>query len=299
MSQLSFDLPRIRFTQCQVRRKPIGRRLLPLAVITILLFTVPIEPGTGAVNQAVGQCGTRSGQIIRLTVPSTVYEHSMPVSVYLPPCYESSTGRLPVIYLLHGANADETQWPDLRVQAEADTLIASGTQPFVVVMPGGVYQTGIDYATFVFKDLLPSMNDQLNIRTDAAGRAIGGISLGGYWALSIAFHQPDQFAAVGGYSPVVASNSDDLVAFARTSTGLEQLRIQLDVGEADALATGTRQLAEALQAHGLDVLFTSHAGGHDRPYWRSHTNDYLSFMTASLTPFSPQHFPFPCAADRQ
>jgi len=283
MSQFSSTLPAIGSTQQRIGLKPICRLSLRLALITILLFNVPTEPGTGAVNRAVGQCWTRSGQITRTTVPSTVYAQPVPVSIYLPPCYESTTERLPVIYLLHGGNADETQWPDLRVQAEADALIAKGTQPFVVVMPSGVYQTGIDYAAFVLNDLMPTMNDQLHIRTDAAGRAIGGISLGGYWALSIAFHHPDQFAAVGGYSPVVASSLDDLVALAHTAAGLDQLHIQLDVGDADALAAGTRRLAETLQTRGLDVSSTMNSGGHNRPYWRSHTSDYLSFMLASFT----------------
>ena len=241
-------------------------------------MSVPNSAGSEVPDSAANECLTHSGTITRTTVSSTAYAQVVPVSIYLPPCYNSYTERLPVIYLLHGGNTDETQWPDLRVQAEADALIANGAQPFVVVMPGGNYQAGIDYAAFVLSDLLPLMNDQLNIRTDAAGRAIGGISLGGYWALNIAFRHPDQFAAVGGYSPVVAEGSDDLVALAGTAAGLDRLRVQLNVGDADALVASTRRLATALEARGLDVSFTINPGGHNRPYWRSHTSDYLRFM---------------------
>ena len=254
-----------------------------LALLTLLLFSMPIEPGSGASNPTANACSTDSGQITVMTISSAIYKHSIPVSVYLPPCYESSTDPLPVIYLLHGGGADETQWPDLRVVAEADAIISSGAQSFVVVMPGGDYQTGIDYAAFVLDELIPTMNQQLNIRTDASGRAIGGISLGGYWALSVAFHHPDQFAAVGGYSPVVVGASDDVVSLARTAAGLDQVHIALDVGDADPLATGTKQLAEALNARGLNVSFTINPGGHNRPYWRTRTRDNLSFMLASFT----------------
>ncbi len=274
--------------------KPIRQLSLPLVFLAIFLMSIPDPAGSGAFIPATDQCPARSGQITRTTISSTVYAQVIPVSVYLPPCYTSSTGRLPVIYLLHGGGADETQWPDLRVQAEADTLIANGAQPFVVVMPGGVYQSRIDYAAFVLNDLLPAMNDQLSIRSDAAGRAIGGISLGGYWALSIALHHPDQFAAVGGYSPVVTSSSDDLVELAHTAAGLDRLRIQLNVGDADALAAGARPMAAALQARGLDVSLTIGSGGHDRPYWRSHTGDYLRFMLASFTSPTPR---FTCHAE--
>ncbi len=259
------------------------RKGLQLALTTLLLFSVPIEPGPVASSSASEACLPRSGQITVMTISSAIYGRAIPVSVYRPPCYESSTQPLPVIYLLHGGGADETQWPDLRVQAEADALIASGAQPFVVVMPGGDYQAGVDYAGFVLNELIPTMSQQLHIRTDPAGRAIGGISLGGYWALSVAFHHPDQFAAVGGYSPVVASASDDLVSLAGIATGLDQLRIALNVGDADSLAAGTVRLTEALRARGLSVSFSVNVGGHNRPYWRSQTHDYLSFMSASFT----------------
>ncbi len=261
---------------------PLYRLPLQLIVMTALILSVPIEPGSGLVDPVVDTCPVHSSQITIMTVSSAVYQHAIRVSVYLPPCYTSSTEPLPVIYLLHGGGADETQWPDLRVQAEADALIASGAQPFVIIMPGNNYGAGSDYATFVLDELLPTMNQQLHIRTDRAGRTIGGISLGGYWALDIALHHPDQFAAVGGYSPVVGT-SDNLVSLAGTATGLDQLRIALDVGSADALAGGTQQLAKALQARGLSVLFTSKPGDHNRPYWRSRTHDYLSFMLASFT----------------
>lgn len=262
---------------------------LQLGLITILIFSVPIGSGSGATSPAVDACLAHSGQITALTVPSAIYKHSIRVNVYLPPCYESSTGLLPAIYLLHGGGADETQWPDLRVQPEADALIASSVQPFVVVMPGGSYGAGIDYAAFVLDELIPTMSRQLHVRSDPAGRAIGGLSLGGYWALSAAFHHPDLFAAVGGYSPVVAGASDDLVSLARTAAGLDRLRIALDVGDADPLAAGTQRLVEALRLRGLSVSSTINSGGHNRPYWRSHTYDYLSFMTASFT--SPTHRP--------
>lgn len=268
--------------------KRIIRSSLLLTGLAIFLLGVPGLAGTSASDPIVDQCSARPGKIVQAMIPSTVYAQPVPVSVYLPSCYESTTGPLPVIYLLHGGNADETQWPDLRIQAKADALIAKGARPFVVVMPGGVYQTGIDYAAFVLNDLLPAMNDQLTIRADAAGRTIGGLSLGGYWALSIALHHSDQFAAVGGYSPVTVNDRDDLVALARTAAGLDRLRFQLDVGDADTLATGTRRLAEALEARGLAVSFRINSGGHNRPYWRSRTGDYLSFMLASFTSPTPR-----------
>src|SRR5262249_13166738 len=154
----------------------------------------------------------------------------------------------------------------------ADNLIAHGTAPFVVVMPGGDYRAGIDYAAFVLGDLLPKVERQFQVSTAGAGRAIGGISLGGYWALKIAFSHSDLFAAAGGQSPVVArGHADDPLALGRTANGIDHLAVTLDVGDADALRTSTGQLARVLQARGIPVALSIMAGKHDRVYWRAHT----------------------------
>ena len=58
------------------------------------------------------------------------------------------------------------------------------------------------------------------------------------------------------------------------------LRIYLDVGSADPLRPGVESLEAALQAKGFAPTFHIYPGGHDRPYWRSHTLEYLSFYAA-------------------
>src|SRR5262249_51698573 len=102
-----------------------------------------------AVRSSIVACRERAGHMMPHAVNSAIYKSSIAISIYVPPCYASVADRLPVIYLLHGGNADETQWPDLRVQQSADDMIAHGAAPFVVVMPGGDYQASIDYTAFV------------------------------------------------------------------------------------------------------------------------------------------------------
>ena len=61
-------------------------------------------------------------------------------TVYIPPDYDRSPRtRYPVLYLFHGANADETAWTRLgRVNLILDNLLAAGkAKPFVVAMPFG------------------------------------------------------------------------------------------------------------------------------------------------------------------
>jgi hypothetical protein len=62
------------------------------------------------------------------------------LTVYTPPGYEQdSKAMYPVLYLLHGANADENAWHRLgRVNLILDNLIAAGkARPFLIVMPFG------------------------------------------------------------------------------------------------------------------------------------------------------------------
>jgi enterochelin esterase-like enzyme len=220
--------------------------------------------------------------MLSTTVQSAVYGAPVAISVYEPPCY-STSDQLPVIYLLHGGNADETQWPDLRVQPEADRLIAQGAAPFVVVMPGGDYSAQRNYADFVLADLIPEAQRRFHISASASRRAIGGISLGGYWALKIAFSHPDLFAAVGGHSPVVTrGHADDPLALAGAANGLRQLAIALDVGNADALRTNTEQLAGILSDRRIPVVYAVRAGQHDRVYWRAQCASYLRWYTGAL-----------------
>jgi len=243
---------------------------------------LPSSPPAPAIATST-PCADRAGELRRITVPSRVYGTPLPVSVYLPPCYARARDRLPVVYLLHGGNADETQWPDVGVPSEADALIARGVTPFVVVMPGGDYHRSLDYATFVMNDLLPGVERQFHVGAVRADRAIGGISLGGYWALRLAFKHPEMFAAVGGHSPVVnLGQSDDPLGLAATANGIEQLRVSLDVGKEDALRGGTARLAQVLDARGLAVTFAVHPGRHDRVYWRSQAGAYLQFYLDAI-----------------
>src|SRR5579885_1393948 len=151
-----------------LQRLPIPKAMNRRVVISLLSVILFANPYMVSGAKQTPQCDSKSGQIELTSVRSTVYGEPVPVNVYLPPCYSAeSSGLYPVIYLLHGGNADETQWPDLNVLTAADDLIDDGASPFVVVMPGAIYTERINYGTFVLKDMLPSIQKQYR---DASGR---------------------------------------------------------------------------------------------------------------------------------
>jgi enterochelin esterase-like enzyme len=246
---------------------------------TVTIMTVMATMTATVTPVSVQACHEEHGRLQVSYLDSPTLARRVAYSIYLPPCYDADEAHVyPVVYLLHGANADHTQWPDLNVAPDADTLIAQGSiAPLVVVMPDGDYEPGKDYAAFVLRDLMPHIEQTTRVARDRQGRAIGGISLGGSLALTIALEHPDLFSAVGGHSSAV----DSTLAGRLTPTPMwSSLRVYLDVGQNDSLASGGKAFAAALEAHDLKPAFHLYPGEHDRTYWRAHTADYLAFYAA-------------------
>ncbi len=244
-----------------------------VATMTAATLTATPTPVSGPA------CHEEHGRLQVSYLDSPTLARRVAYSIYLPPCYAADEARVyPVVYLLHGANADHTQWPDLNVAPDADRLTAQGSiAPLVVVMPGGDYMPGQDYAAFVLRDLMPHIEQNTRVARDRQGRAIGGISLGGSIALTLALEHPDLFGAVGGHSPAVdATLAGRLAPQPMWST----LRLYVDVGQNDPLARGVEAFVAALEAQGLKPTFHLYSGEHNRPYWRAHTAEYLAFYAA-------------------
>jgi enterochelin esterase family protein len=122
------------------------------------------------------------------------------VTVYTPPGYDAASNmRYPVLYLFHGANADEAAWTRLgHVNLILDNLLAAHkARPFVVVMPfgygvlpgttrtaGGPDNT-TQFSRDLLEDLIPFVQARYRVSTDRTDGAIAGLSMGGGESLSI------------------------------------------------------------------------------------------------------------------
>jgi S-formylglutathione hydrolase FrmB len=134
------------------------------------------------------------------------------IRITLPNFYDQNpTARYPVIYLLHGgAGGNSAQWTTGGGAAE---LITTGRPVIVVMADGGKvgwFTNWVDqsagpqrWADFYLTQLIPWVDG--NLRTVAAkqGRAIAGLSMGGYGAVRLAQDRPDLFASVGSFSGAV------------------------------------------------------------------------------------------------
>ncbi len=154
--------------------------------------------------------GPAGGVVWQGRIPNTFAADARPSAVYLPPGY-TNEGRYPVIYLLHGLpGAPSSFWDALRLADVADGLIVAGrAPPFVAVMPvGGPVADPEDgewtgpWESFVVDDVVPWVDAHLATIPDASGRALAGLSAGGYGAVDIGLRHPGLFGTLeswGGY----------------------------------------------------------------------------------------------------
>lgn len=138
-------------------------------------------------------------------------------SIYLPPGYETSDRKYPVLYLLHGYSDDHTAW--LRrgqVQLLADRFVAEGlAEEMIIVMPNGKvtwYVNNADgsdrYEDMFFKELIPHIESTYKVVSEKESRAISGLSMGGYGALVYTLRHPDMFVACYPMSSAVYTDEE-------------------------------------------------------------------------------------------
>lgn len=143
----------------------------------------------------------------------------MAVNIYRPDGEPPAEG-WPVLYLLHGLGGNQGDWLVAgNLQPTLDALVAAGTvKPMLVVMPavGNTWYVNTraaggsdDVEAAVTEDLRSKIEAGFPARTDKAGRAIAGLSMGGGGALRLGIGHSDLYAAIAALSPAIWENVPD------------------------------------------------------------------------------------------
>lgn len=218
------------------------------------------------------------------------------LTVYTPPDYGRDTRtRYPVLYLLHGANADETAWYRLgRVNLILDNLLAAGKiRPFLVVMPfgygvppGAAAAPGRNtemFAKDLLEDVIPYIQSQYRALTDADHRAIIGLSMGGGESLGIGLNHLDLFGYIGGFSAAAGRPAD----FSKTYAGViadpvasnRKLRlVWIGCGREDSLFPTDKALDDFLTGHNVKHTFFESSGAHTWMVWRRYLHEVAPLL---------------------
>lgn len=231
-----------------------------------------------------------AGVLFRSRFPSDYGGPWRYYAAYLPPCYGRDGRVYPVLYLFHGSIQTDSHWADLGLAELLDAGIGDGRYPpFIVIMPyngnlGNISSGGPHSIEGVTVDaLIPHIDASYCTWQEGAGRSIGGISRGGYWALMIAFRHPDLFTAVAGHSSHLRYETDKaeynpLSTYA--GADLSRMRIWLDWGQKDFLYAGQAQLDRSLSDAGVPHETHVNPGGHNEAYWLTYLPHYLDWHAA-------------------
>ena len=122
--------------------------------------------------------------------------------VWTPAGYEKSKAKLPVLYLIHGGGDNDASWPGVGAAGWIlDNLLAEGKMvPMIVVMPNGTVTNVPNevppFAQDMVTDIIPFVESNYNVYTDAKHRAVAGLSMGGMETMEVAFNNIDMFTYV-------------------------------------------------------------------------------------------------------
>ncbi len=134
-------------------------------------------------------------------------------NIVLPEKYAQGSERYPVLYLLHGYSSNYTAWARLRVPEYARQF------DLIVVMPDAGNSWYVNWARSegnqknrwedcIVKDLIHHVDTTFRTIPERAGRAINGLSMGGYGGLMLGLRHPDLFCSIGSHSGAVAFARD-------------------------------------------------------------------------------------------
>jgi S-formylglutathione hydrolase FrmB len=129
-------------------------------------------------------------------------------NIILPRDYAARDRRFPVLYLLHGYTGHYSDWCE-------KTRIVDYAKPYeeIIVMPEGengwyvnnFTNPKMQWEDYIIQDLIPYVDTHYQTIGSREGRAIAGLSMGGYGAMFLGLKHHEMFAAVASLSGVVAS----------------------------------------------------------------------------------------------
>ncbi len=278
-----------------------------------------------------GASATAQSRIDCSALNSHILQQVVHYCVYLPAGYNASATqhpptRYPVLYFLHGLGDNEqtlfnsggwTLLDDLRNQHKmGDFLIVApeGRRSFYINSADG----SVRYNDFFLQEFLPYIESTYRIRPGRAGRAISGISMGGYGALRFAFAHPELFSAASAQSAALITESPQaldsasrtgaplagvlaaafgkpidvphwndnspFVLAGRNAAALRKLAIYFNCGQDDnyGFEKGAAALHHGLQKEGVRHEYHAYAGDHSLTYFLSHFAEVMEFHSKAF-----------------
>jgi enterochelin esterase-like enzyme len=254
---------------------------------------------------------------------STTFKDEIKYAVYLPSEYDSSTRSYPVLYLFHGLGNNENAWIQYGdMKRLMDSMYASESiVPMIVVMPNAGnswfiadIQSDFPFETIFIDEFLDHIDSEYRTRSEKEFRAFGGLSMGGYGALILAFKHPDMVSTIFSLSPGIwtdetiqsLSNEGYLRTFdnlytndpdnrltdrwrahsilhqarEKSQSDLSKVKYYITSGDDDAgRSVATAELHIILKNKNVPHEYRVYDGGHTWEYWRKTFPEAVRFIS--------------------
>jgi S-formylglutathione hydrolase FrmB len=263
----------------------------------------------------VGAAGSSAPQLrgspLERSLPSKALRGRLWFEVYLPPGYGRSTVRYPVVYFLHGLPASPYAFRGIAGFARALDEVG---RPAILVAPQGArdgdddpeyldWGPGRNWETAIGTELPRYVDAHFRTIADRRGRALVGLSAGGYGAVLLALHHLRSYSVIESWSgyfhptnrrgdgrldlgSVAANRLASAHAFVPSLRRAFKRRptfFAFYVGRGDARFRAEnerlhRELAGARVPHEFEL----YAGAHEQDLWSRHAVTWLGLALAHL-----------------
>ena len=151
-----------------------------------------------------GSVPSQNGSVETVQFRSKLINATLPYNVILPPGYHvSRTTRYPVLYLLHGWAGHHTDW-----LTRTNVADYAAQYRLIVVMPEGNNSWYTDsagvttdkYEAYILQEVIPDVDRRYRTIQARYGRAVAGLSMGGYGAVKYGLKYPSTFVFVASMS---------------------------------------------------------------------------------------------------
>ena len=215
--------------------------------------------------------------------------------MYTPPGYdENISEKYPVLYIMHGGGEDQRGWAmQGKTDLILDNLIAEKKAvPMIVVMLDGNFPLNFsEEALKTFEKelkqcIIPFVEKNYRVRTDANSRALAGLSLGGLQTLYAGVRNTDMFSYLGVFSSGWFASQKEL-----TDPQYEYLKNNVDkinsnlkkfwisVGGKEDIAWQNCQIMRSkLDEMKIKYTFSEYPGGHTWPVWRNNLFNFAQIL---------------------
>jgi len=291
--------------------------LSPNAFIRNTTTAAPLGPS----NVLQASAAPQISHVQTIPFASKLIGQALPYNVLLPVDYDQPAARekrYPVLYLLHGLTGHYNNWVEKTRLAD----YARSYELIIVTPEGndGWYTASATvptdkYESYIVQELIPDVQHRYRTIETRSGRAIAGLSMGGYGALKFGVKKPEMFAFAGSMSGALGAASwtqGDLRGFefiwrtlaavfgpenspTRATNDLKKLLrelkaenipalpyMYLDCGTEDPLLQSNRDLADILLASKIPHEYRQLPGTHAWPYWDAQVQEVLRIAARKL-----------------